>query len=84
MTVPSATSRTNEAAERLRDNLHAIGGSGDDVFALLDAALSEERRRIVERIVAAAHKDRCEPPCLSFVNGRAALDLILDEIEVAR
>jgi hypothetical protein len=48
-TTPSLDTR-NEPAEKLRENLHAIGGSGDDVFALLDAALSEERRRTVERI----------------------------------
>lgn len=52
MTVPSATSRTNEAAERLRkrirderDQLNPLTALGD-----LDRALSEERRLTVERI----------------------------------
>ena len=49
MTVPSATSRTNEKADELRHHLWDAGLEGRWV-EWLDAALSEERRLTVERI----------------------------------
>jgi hypothetical protein len=62
-----------------------VHGDHDEWNEAVRAALRAERLAVVEEIVAAAHKDRCEPPCLSFVNGRASLDVIagVDEVGVA-
>lgn len=58
MTVPSATSRTNEAAERLMGLAVYVEKYDLDMVPvyeggvnLLDAALSEERRLTVERLI---------------------------------
>lgn len=75
MTVPSATSRTNEAAERLRDTL---GGARQQ---WLDAALSEERRLTVDtaRRIFAAQMTNPDARWCSADEIAAVLDLTLEE-----